>query len=38
MGLFIEYNVTMCVEYLINWYVIDAPLGLSHLISVVDSL
>ena len=38
MGLFIECNVTMCVEYFIHWYVIDAPLGLSHLISVVDSL
>ena len=36
MGSFIEYNVAMCVEYLIHWYVIDAPLGLSHLISVVD--
>jgi len=38
MGSFIEYNVAMCVEYLIHWYVIDAPLGLSHLISMVDSL
>lgn len=30
--------LTMCLEYLINWYVIDAPLGLSHFDFSGDSL